>query len=259
MREKGVLGVAARLVKYPARYEKLVNTLLGRTIVVQDTSGAGRLRKRGLGTLVTVDGIVFHPSGAITGGQPQASRPLVLGYERDLESIPKEIDRIQRSLAITEREADSVRDQLRQAEAALGSLGREAEETLDRRTGLQDSLSQRQQRLAQLRGELRGLVASQAGLREQQRTSLLEAERLGQERERMLAEAKECQETAKYLERGNSLLNERRQALQRAVNEAAGALARVDGEYRSLAVQREAGQAALARPGGLAPAQTPPV
>ena len=30
MREKGVIGVAARLVKYQARYEKLVNNLLGR-------------------------------------------------------------------------------------------------------------------------------------------------------------------------------------------------------------------------------------
>ena len=68
MREKGVLGVAARLVKYPARYEKLVNNLLGRTVVVQDVNVAARLMRRGLGAVVTVDGILFHPSGYISGG-----------------------------------------------------------------------------------------------------------------------------------------------------------------------------------------------
>ena len=72
MREKGVLGVAARLVKYPARYEKLVNNLLGRTVVVQDVNVAARIMRRGLGAVVTVDGILFHPSGYISGGQPQA-------------------------------------------------------------------------------------------------------------------------------------------------------------------------------------------
>ncbi|HEV8574640.1 MAG TPA: chromosome segregation SMC family protein, partial [Dehalococcoidia bacterium] len=81
-REKGVLGVASKLIKYPARYEKLVNNLLGRTVVVQDAGVAARIMRRGLGTVVTLDGILFHPSGYISGGQPQTSKPFILGYER---------------------------------------------------------------------------------------------------------------------------------------------------------------------------------
>ncbi|MGH2669102.1 MAG: hypothetical protein ACRDH5_08320, partial [bacterium] len=247
MREKGVLGVAASLVKYSPRYEKLVNALLGRTIIVQDADVAARLIKRGLGTIVTVDGIVFHPGGSISGGQPRTSRPFVLGYDRDMESIPKEMDRVRRSLEITEREAQALRERLRQAESALSALSREAEETLDKRQRLQDGLGQRQQKLAQLRGEMRGLIGSQSSLREQQAALAQEAERLTNEREALLAQAKEARETAGHLERANRLFKDRRNALVKAVNEAADALARVDAQYRSLSVQRETAEAALAR------------
>ncbi len=247
MREKGVLGVAASLIKYAPRYEKLINALLGRTIVVQDASVAARMIKRGLGTIVTVDGIVFHPAGYISGGQPQTSRPFILGYERDLESIPKEIDRVQRSLAITEREAESLRERLRQAETALASLMREADEALDKRLGLQDASGQRQQKLAQLRGEMRGLIGSQGSLREQQRALAREAERLDNDREAALTQSQEAAETAKHLDAANGLVKARRQVLTKAVDEAADALAVVDAQYRSLAAQRETAVATLAR------------
>jgi chromosome segregation protein len=247
MKEKGVLGVAARLVKYSPKFEKLINMLLGRTIVVQDTETAVKLLKRGLGTVVTTDGIVFHPTGQITGGQPQAAKPFVLGYERDLETLPKEIDRIQRSIAVTENEADQVRERLREAETALQAIVRQAEDALDHRISLQDSLGQAGQRLAQLRGEMRALVGARAGLRQQGASAQADIARLGNEREALLTEAREASETARYIEKANAVIMERRGALVRAVNEAAEAFARADGECRSQAIQKETGEAALAR------------
>jgi len=247
MKERGVVGVAARLVKYQSRYEKLVNNLLGRTVVVQDVTAAARVMRRGLGTVVTLDGILFHPSGYISGGQPAASRPFILGYERDLEMIPKEMDRIRRSLGVAEREVESLRERRRHAESALAALTKDAESALDKRRKLQDSLSQRQQRLAQLRGEMRGLIGSQGSLRDQQRALAAEAERLESERALLLDQAKESAETAKYVGQANSVIKQRRRALTAAVEEAANALGSVDARYRSLGAQREAAEAALAR------------
>ncbi|HET8943948.1 MAG TPA: AAA family ATPase, partial [Dehalococcoidia bacterium] len=237
----------ANLVKYPPRFEKLINMLLGRTIVVQDTEMAVKLLKRGLGTIVTADGIVFHPSGQITGGQPQAAKPFILAYERDLESLPKEIDRIQRSLAITEREADSLRERLRDAETSLQAIVRQAEDALDHRTSLQDSVGSSSQRLAQLRGEMRALIGSRAALKQQGALAQGEIERLSREREALLAEAKEAGETAGYIEKANAVIIERRGALARAVSEAADAVVHADGQFRSHAVQKETSEAALAR------------
>jgi chromosome segregation protein len=247
MREKGVLGVAAKLVKYPARYEKLVNNLLGRTVVVQDVNVAARIMRRGLGAVVTVDGILFHPSGYISGGEPQASRPFILGYERDMETLPKEMDKIRRSLDVAEREVEMLREKRAQAESALAALTRDAEAALDKRQKLQGSLSQRQQKLAQLRGEMRGLIGSQTGMRDQQKALAAEAERLEVERAAMLEQAEECVETAKYLGQANSVVQQKRKTLTSAVEQASDALARIDAQYRSLTAQREAAEASLSR------------
>ncbi|TMC00087.1 MAG: chromosome segregation protein SMC [Chloroflexi bacterium] len=247
IREKGVLGVASKLVKCQPRFEKVVNLLLGRVIVVQDAATATRLARRGLGTVVTLDGIVFHTAGQISGGQPLASRPFILGYERDLETLPNEMEKIQRSHAITENEVASLRERVRAAEAAAAAVTQEAEQALNKRAGLQDSLGRRQQRLAELKGEMRSLIAEISAVRERDRAALAEIERLGEEREQMLAEAKECFQTARYVERAGSMISERRQSLLGAAEEAAEALAGVDAEYRSLNAQRQANEAALAR------------
>jgi chromosome segregation protein len=247
MREKGIVGVAAQLIRCQPAYQKLIDALLGRTVVVQDVEAAGRVARRGLGTVVTMDGIVFHPMGAITAGFPRATRPYILGHERDLESLPKEIDRVRRALAVTENEVHSLRDRLRQGEAALTGTSGEAEEGLGRRMRVQEAIADRQRRLAQLRGELRGLISSQNGLREQGEELSQEAERLSQERERSLAEAQELEESARYLRKASSLVHDRLAQLQRAVAEATSLPASLEGQSQSLDVQRESSKASLAR------------
>jgi chromosome segregation protein len=194
-----------------------------------------------------VDGVVFHPSGHIMGGRSQAGRPFALAYERDLETIPKEVEKVRRSMEVTEREADSLREKLREAETALAALSGEAEEAMSRRMAVQDSLSQRQQRLAQLKGELRALVGSQAGMRGREQDVDAEVERMAQERERMIEEAKEAYQNAGYLDQASSVLTGRREELQAAARECAEALAQAEGALRSLEVQREAGESTVAR------------
>jgi chromosome segregation protein len=247
MRERGIIGVAAQLVRCQPPYQKLIDALLGRTIIVQDVEMAARVIRRGLGTVVTLDGIVFHPMGAITAGFPRAARPYILGHERDLESLPKEIDRVRRSLAVTENEVRSLRDRLRQDEEALAALATEVDRGLARRMRVQNAIADRQRRLGQLRGELRGLISSQDSLREQGESVARECERLAQERERSLAEAEELEESARYLRKAGKLVEERRVQLQRAVSEAAALPARLEGQLQSLDVQRESGKAILAR------------
>jgi chromosome segregation protein len=246
-KEKGVLGVASSLVKYPPRFEKLINTLLGRVVVVEDVDTAIRLLKRRVGTIVTVDGIVFDQSGFIWGGRPGDARSFILAYERDLESIPNEMERIRRAIDVTEREADLFRERLRTAEAALSEMTREGDAVVGRRLQLQDQIVMRQQKLAQLRGELRGVMGQIQNVREQQKSFVQQAELLEKEREGLLAEAAEAAETAKHLGKADTLFKDRRKAMQKALEEATDGLGRVDAELRSLNVQKETAAATLAR------------
>ena len=61
----------------------------------------------------------------------------------------------------------ALRASLEETDSTLSALTREAEDALGRRLTLQDALGQRQQKLSQLRGELRGLITAQQGLRSQ--------------------------------------------------------------------------------------------
>jgi chromosome segregation protein len=246
-KEKGVLGVASELVKYPPKYEKLIHALLGRVVVVQDVDTAVRLLRRRIGTLVTSDGIVFDQSGFIWGGRPGDAKSFTLAYERDLESIPKEMERIQRSIDVTERESEVFKERLRAAEAALSGLTREADSVIDRRLQLQDQIALRQQKLAQLRGEIRGVMGSMENVREQQRSFTQQADLLEKERTGLLEESTEASETAKHLGKADTLFKEKRRVLQKALHDSTDALGRVDAELRSLNVQKETAAATLAR------------
>jgi chromosome segregation protein len=246
-KEKGVLGVASSLVKYPPRFEKLINSLLGRVVVVDDVDTAIRLLKRRVGTIVTTDGIVFDQTGFIWGGRPGDAKSFVLAYERDLESIPGEMDRIQRAMDVTEREAELIRDRLGAAETALSELTRGGDDVLGRRLQLQDQIVLRQQKLAQLRGELRGAMGQIENLRQQQKSLEQQAAALDTERDGLLEEAAEAAETAKHLGKADTLFEERHKLMQEALDAATDALGRVDAELRSFIVQKETAAATLAR------------
>ncbi|MEE8347278.1 MAG: AAA family ATPase, partial [Dehalococcoidia bacterium] len=247
MRERGIVGVASQLVRCQPPYQKLIDSLLGRIIVVKDVDTAARIVRRGLGTVVTMDGIVFHTSGAITAGFPRTTRPYILGHGRDLESLPREIDRVRRSLDVTENDVHSLRDRLSESESGLAGLSAEAEEGLRRRMRAQNAIADRQRRLSQLRGELRGLISSQNSLREQGQDRTRDAERLAQECERSLAEAHELEESARYLRKASTIVEQRRAQLQQAVAEATSLPAELEGRTQSLDVQRESSSASLAR------------
>ena len=247
MKERGVLGSASNLIRYPAKYEKLVNMLLGRVVVVEDAETAVRLLKRRVGTIVTTDGVVFHPTGEITGGRPQDAKAFTLAYERDLEEIPREIERLERSIMQTERQAESVREELRAAEASLAGISGEADSVISRRLEMQNAVASRQQKLAQLRGEMLGVMGAIENVRAQQQSYREQAETLEKEREGLLAEAEEAAETAKHLGSADKLFEERRRVLEAAVDAATEELGRVDAELRSVSVQRENAGATLAR------------
>ena len=106
--ERGVVGVAARLVRCDARYRALVDTLLGRTIVVDDLRTAQQMVTRGLGSVVTRDGVLLRKGGAYYGGRAGAGVAR-FSLQRDLEEIPEQ-------LASAQDVAQAARDRLHERE-----------------------------------------------------------------------------------------------------------------------------------------------
>jgi chromosome segregation protein len=115
--------VASELVKCDHRYRPLVDTLLGRTIVVQNLGTGKALLRRGLGSVVTADGIMLRPMGAMTAGSAKAVRT-ALAQQREAGELPAELERLRaanaEASAALERE-DTILTEARQSRDRLAT------------------------------------------------------------------------------------------------------------------------------------------
>lgn len=95
LKEEGVINTAGAIVDYDKRYEGIINHLLGRIIVAQNIDSALRIAKKYKYSLriVTLDGELLNPGGALSGGAYKNSGNL-LGRSRELEELQKRIESI---------------------------------------------------------------------------------------------------------------------------------------------------------------------
>ena len=67
---QGVIGIASDLIKFSKKYEQIILNLLGRTVIVDNMDTAIKLAKNNGYSfrIITLEGDLINPSGAITGG-----------------------------------------------------------------------------------------------------------------------------------------------------------------------------------------------
>lgn len=94
--ESGVVGIASDLVKYNKKYEQIILNLLGRTVIVDNMDTAIRVAKQNEYTfrIVTTEGDLINPSGAITGGSVAKKTVNILGRSKEIEKLEKEVNEL---------------------------------------------------------------------------------------------------------------------------------------------------------------------
>lgn len=129
---QGVIGIASDLVKFDKKYEDVILSLLGRTLVVDNMENAISIaRKNSYGfKIVTLDGDILNPSGAISGGSINQKTVNILGRSREIEDLKKQISSLQKqieklktekanyekSIESTLKEAQDLEEQLKEVE-----------------------------------------------------------------------------------------------------------------------------------------------
>ena len=95
LQEEGVIGLANTLVKVEEIYRGLANHLLGRTVVVKHIDHGVALAKKYKQTLriVTLEGELINPGGAMTGGAFRNSSNL-LSRRREIEEFEKTVEKL---------------------------------------------------------------------------------------------------------------------------------------------------------------------
>lgn len=100
LKEVGVLGVASDLIEYNKGYDNVFKNLLGATVVCDGYDNAAAIAKKYNRSfrIVTLEGEIFSTQGSVTGGSRKHDSIGVLGKERELENVIKNIENTQITL-----------------------------------------------------------------------------------------------------------------------------------------------------------------
>ena len=138
---RGFIDIASSLVTYDGRYEQVVQSLLGRTVVAQDMDCAIAIAKK-YGyrfKIVTLDGQVLNAGGSMTGGSRVHSSG-VIGRANELEKLAAQIKKMEEELHAGETQFQSAKEEEARCraeyEAAKAAVQNASEEKIRRESDL---------------------------------------------------------------------------------------------------------------------------
>lgn len=150
IKERGIIGVASGMVRCEGRYRKLVDTLLGRTVVVENLDIARRYVRRGLaGAVATLDGVLVRPVGSVAAGAASTIQT-AMQYQRDRGELPEEIARIQPEIARLEEAIIAAAAREQAAQGDVDQISRELERHQQERSALDARIASDEARLSSI-------------------------------------------------------------------------------------------------------------
>lgn len=129
--EKGVIGIAADLVKFDKKYEQIVCSLLGQTVIVDNMDNAILIaKKNSYGfRIVTLEGDVLNSSGSISGGSIQKKTVNILGRSREIEELKKELKELEKTRSDLTKEKEKLEKELEKIQKEISELENQLKDT----------------------------------------------------------------------------------------------------------------------------------
>ncbi|NLK95632.1 MAG: chromosome segregation protein SMC [Clostridiales bacterium] len=108
---EGYIGIASDIVSYDKKYEVAINNVLGRTIVCNNMDSALKISKisRNSYRIVTLEGELIAPGGALTGGSIQKKFTNILGRKREIEELAENLKNKKQELVQKTNEYETLR------------------------------------------------------------------------------------------------------------------------------------------------------
>ena len=105
-KDTGVIGIASDLIQFNKKYEQIIISLLGRTVIVDNMDTAIKIAKQNGYSfrIITIGGDIINSSGSITGGSVAKKTVNILGRGREIEKLEKEIKEIKTKMEKLQKE-----------------------------------------------------------------------------------------------------------------------------------------------------------
>jgi len=209
---EGVLGFAADLVTCTEEVRPAIDFLLKRLLVTRDMEAALKAARacRYAVRIVTLDGDLINPGGALTGGSPQKKTGTLLARIEEIERLTRETGRLE----LLWQQTAAAREEARRE---IAGLEQEKEQLLDKCRQLELAAAAARQNQQQLQEAIQAARENLRLVQQEMTDGAREADRMAREREdianRLLQQEADEQDHARQLSLLQAELKEARENL----------------------------------------------
>ena len=225
LEEEGVIGTADTLVRPAPGCADVAVSLLGRTVIVDTFDHAvAASRRSGHGVrMVTLEGELFAPGGAISGGTYRNASSL-LGRRREIEELTASTKRFKEEVEKQEKTIEDTKESRNILRRKLDENKRSLQEHFIRQNTLRVRIQQEEEKLRETTGNVQSLRQELRALRERAQETAAQQEAASEDLIRSQTAEEEFSAAA-------ALLQEQLAARQQDEERDAGALSALELEY----------------------------
>ena len=193
IKEDGYIGIASDLIKYDKKYQDIIENLLGRTVIVDKMETAIKIAKQNKYAfrIITLEGDVINPSGAITGGSVAKKTVNILGRGREIEKLEKEIKTKNKKIESLEEEKKDFEKSIVDIFEESKNLEKELQEIDITYATEKQKLLSIEQNISKLETRISKLKEEKENIKKQKEESNIKIENTKKEIERLNKETEE--------------------------------------------------------------------
>lgn len=154
---EGFVGIASDLIKFDAKLKNVVDHLLGNVLVVDHLPQATRLAQsiHYQTRIVTLDGDILTPGGAMTGGKTKQQRSSLLNRQQELADLQRQLKQQQTTLNELQTEIKTTKFQSEKLSGQQTTQAAELAQLVKENANLTQDFNQQQQELTQLQRQIK--------------------------------------------------------------------------------------------------------
>ncbi|WP_026889197.1 chromosome segregation protein SMC [Clostridium beijerinckii] len=188
----GYIGIASDIISYDKEYKNIMDYALGRTIICSDMDCALNIARIGKYNyrIVTLDGEIVNPGGALTGGSIKGKNSNVLGRKREIEELVLE--------------TNNKKEKYEELKVLVQDIKKEIQNLDEDMLNKRDEVHEKNIELTKKESEIKGLQSDTDKLKRNLETAKEEIKRIVSEREVILEKIKAKESEVQLIESENT-------------------------------------------------------
>ncbi len=191
---QGIEGIASDLVKYNSKYEGIMQSLLGRVVIVEDMEQAIQLAKQNKYAfkIVTLKGDIINPSGMITGGSAPTKTVNILGRAGEIKDLEKELQNIEQKIKKLEQEKEDYKksisetlEKARELEERLKEIDIKYATDKQKLISVEENIEKSEKYIQKLKSEEKELIEQKEKIEKKKTETQKEIEELEHKKEKL--------------------------------------------------------------------------